>query len=133
MKRIYLSVAGLWLLAACQGFQTQATAGLGSIEQVIAGEIAATAKFYEDSFQNVPFADGPVTVLAEVNGALQSHTLMSCHNRTRVCGDRTGILQRSYRHYVVSGAVSSGAVFYLSPGGDGHLVQGGKTIPLAWN
>lgn len=91
----------------------------------------AVKRAYAEKVQDHPFDSGPVTVLSERNGELQSHVLRACGDG-HVCGHRRGHVTRTADHWVVTGAYP-GQTFYLSAGGDGWMKRGGRQYPLAWN
>lgn len=121
MRNVILGLVALTGLSACYGKPL-----------TWEGNPVAVQRFYADTFQDQPFDVGPVSVIAEERGEMRTYLLRPCANNTRVCGTRTGTLERTPDLAVVRGAYA-GRVFYLSPGGDGYMVRNGRTIPLAWN
>lgn len=121
MQKLIIGMTGLLALAGCFGKPL-----------TWEGNPVAVQRFYAEQFQDQPFDVGPVSVLTEEGGELQTFRLSPCQNGTRICGPRTGTFEKTPDYTVVSGAYA-GRTFYLSPGGDGFLVRNGVSIPLAWN
>ena len=93
---------------------------------------AEVSRYYADLFQDQPFDTAAISVLATEGDELRTYSLRPCQNGTRICGARTGTLQRTPDYYVVTGAYP-GRVFHLSPGGDGFLRTAQGNTNLAWN
>lgn len=91
---------------------------------------------YAAQFQDAAFDTGEVTVLVEEHGELHSYTLSPCRGNTTVCAGssrgRAGSLGWEDDHLVVRGTYA-GRTFHLSPGGDGFMMRGGRSAPLAWD
>lgn len=121
MRNIVLSAVGLMGLSACFG---EPVAPQGYPIEV--------QRFYADTFQDAPFDVGAVSVLTEEHGELHTYQLRPCLSGTRICGSRTGALERTADHFIVRGAYP-GRTFYLSAGGGGYLLSNGRQIQLAWN
>ncbi len=95
--------------------------------------IAETRRAFSDAYQDQPFEEGAIYVVAEEHGDLHTYSLTPCGGN-HVCGPngRIGHVQRLNDHIVVTGAYP-GRTFYLSPGGDGYLNWRGVNRDLAWN
>jgi len=93
--------------------------------------VQATRAF-ADLFQDKPFDEAAVKIVAAQGGELQTYTLRPCNSGTGVCGATTGAYERTADYYVVSGAYP-GRTFWLSPGGDGYTTRAGVTSTLAWH
>lgn len=93
---------------------------------------AEASRYYADLFQDKPFDEASVTVLATEGGELRTYTLRPCQNGTRICGASAGTLQQTPDYYIVSGAFA-GRTFHLSPGGDGFMRTASGNTNIAWN
>jgi hypothetical protein len=90
------------------------------------------ARVYADLFQDKPFDEAAVKVVATEHGDLRTFTLRPCQNGARICGADAGTVEVTPDYYVVSGAYP-GRTFWLSPGGDGFTDWSGVRSNLAWN
>ncbi len=92
-----------------------------------------TYRAWAASFQTAPFANGAVSVVAREGDFLRTFSQVPCQGGAAVCSPsgRVGHLELTPDYAVVSGLY--GRTFWLSPGGDGALVRGAVTVPLAWN
>lgn len=129
-----LCLAGVLALSGC------ATADLSALRPAVdpaqldfAALSANARRAIDDNYADIPFATGPVYVVAEEHGDLQTFRLTACGG-TRICGGsgHVGTVTRTPDYFVVSGAYRD-RIFYLSPGGDGHLTVRGVERELAWN
>lgn len=97
--------------------------------------VRETSRAFADSYLHVPFAEGPVAVVATEGGKLRTYRLVPCRSGTEVCAGsergRVGALRVSPDYYIVTGLY--GRTFFLSPGGDGWLRVGQTDLPLAWD
>jgi hypothetical protein len=129
MRRLVWAMAGALCVAGCAGFDPE-TAGLDYED----GERDAY-RAYAASFSEVPFSKGAVSVVTTERGALATYTLVPCQGGAAICAGsaqgRAGQLERTPDYMIVRGLY--GREFWLSPGGDGAMVGGGQTVPLAWN
>lgn len=85
-------------------------------------------------FRQMPFAQGPLSVVVAERGRLLTYRLVPCQEGRAICAGtargRAGGLQITPDHYIVTGLY--GRIFFLSPGGDGWLRHGNVDVPLAW-
>ncbi len=96
---------------------------------------AASERAWGEGSGWMPFAQGPVSVLAREGGRLRSWLLVPCRGGAAVCADSlsgpAGTVSTTRDHMVVTGL--HGRVFHLAPGGDGTLgLPGGAAVPLVW-
>jgi len=112
LKTISLPIAAIALLTACSGEPVTYEATPVSIKRA-----------YADSFQDMPFDTGEISVVAEEGGDLQTFTLRPCGDG-HVCGARQGDVVKAPDYHVVTGAYA-GRIFCVSPGGDGWIKQNG--------
>lgn len=123
------ALAGLTALGACarQGVEINSPGDLTF-------ENAQTwfNRAYAESYQDKPFDEGVVHVVANEHGDLHTYSLVRCRG-DRICGGagHVGRLQVTPDYYVVTGAYPN-RTFYLSPGGDGYLSWRGESRVLAW-
>ena len=94
---------------------------------------AEVRRNYAYSFQDSPFAEGPISVVAPDHDEMRTYRLVPCG--TTICagserGTR-GTLEVTPDYLIVRGLY--GAEFWLSPGGDGGLLRAGRPgVSLAW-
>jgi hypothetical protein len=119
-KSIFLSLAAVGLLAACNGKPL-----------TFAGTPVQVKRAYAESFQDKPFDSGAISVVAEEHGELHTYTLTPC-GEDHVCGAGQGHLVKTPDHYVVTGAYT-GRTFYVAAGGSGYIQRNGIAYPVAWN
>lgn len=119
-KIVLTGLLTLGVLAACDEVPT--TSGTAPV---------VVHRAYADSFQDHPFDEGAITVLAEEHGELRSFVLRPCGGNA-ICGASTGRLLRTRDYWVVKGAYP-GRDFYVSAGGDGWVKRSGAYHPIAWN
>lgn len=126
-----IALAGLALLAGCETDPAD-----GSIRPDTRFP-AETRQAFQVAFQALPFAEGAVRVISPDPGdeTLRTWRLVPCRQGTRICAEtahgRAGHVTRGAEFWQVSGAYP-GRVFYLSPGGDGYMIDGHATLPIAW-
>ena len=96
---------------------------------------ADTRRAYAAAFQDIPFEEGAISVLASEHGQLRTFTLAPCASGSHVCaggphGPR-GHLEVTEDYWIVTGLY--GRTFILSPGGNGGLRRPGHPdVQLAW-
>lgn len=130
MRRAVLAVIGLVAIAGCDLPEV-------TPEQLEFANLAAeTRRAYDDAYRTIPFADGPVSVIASEGGMLRTFALVPCQGGTRICAGslrgRAGALTVTPDYWIVTGLYGN-RHFYLSPGGDGAIVRGRTQNWLAWN
>jgi len=114
-------------------------AGCAAVEQPERLEIAnlalAAERVFADEFLAIPFAGGPVSIVAAEHGRMRTYMLEPCRDGTRICeaGLRgpQGMLTLTPDYRVVTGLY--GRTFYLSPGGNGAVYRNGVYSTLAWD
>jgi len=114
-------------------------AGCAAVEQPERLEIANLAveseRFLAEEFLAIPFAEGPVSVVAAEHGRMRTYMLVPCQGGTRICAGGLrgpqGMLTLTPDYRVVTGLY--GRTFYLSPGGNGAVYRNGVYAPLAWD
>jgi hypothetical protein len=123
MHRVWMIGA----LAALAGCDTLTPANLE-----YANLLAETRSDVREAFYEVPFSEGPISVVVTENGRLHTYALGPCAQR--ICGGtgRSGTVERSREFWIVRGAYA-GRDFYLRPGGDGAMRRAGQDYPLAWD
>lgn len=133
IQKLVAGVGVAGLLAGCatvQVVEADLSSGAYEFESIELGAYRA----YQTAFADTPFADGAVTVIATERGGLRTFSLAPCQSGTHICaGSATGPsgdFEVTPDYTIVRGLY--GATFWLSPGGDGALVRGGTTVPLAW-
>ncbi len=127
--------AGLALLAGCNAprFElpeiTPETLAFSTV-------VAEADRMVADSFRDIAFTEGRVAVVAEENGRMRTYWLVPCRDGTRICAGgpngRAVVLTDSPDFRIVSG-VYRGRDFYLSPGGDGVMINRDRQHQLAWD
>jgi len=130
MRRAVMAILGLAALAACDGIEIAP----GQLEY--ANLSAETRRAYDAAYRTIPFAQGPVSVLATEGGELRTFALVPCRGGARICAGsargRAGNLTVTPDFWIVTGLYGN-RQFHLSPGGDGMIVRGGRQNGLAWN
>ena len=121
MPRLILATLAALTLAACNGKPL-----------TMEGLPITAIRAYADTFQDHPFDEGPVSIIAEEHGELHTYKLRACHGGEKVCGTRAVPLLRAPDYFVAENAYP-GRTFYLSPGGDGWMKVGGRLIGIAWH
>ena len=96
---------------------------------------ADSRRAYADLFQDQPFEDGPIAVVASEHGELRSWRLSPCASGTGICAGgpngARGTLEVTPDYHIVRGLY--GRTFILSPGGNGGLRRTGHPdVQLAW-
>jgi len=125
-----IAVAGLSLLAGCE---TDPAGGIRADTRIP----APARQAFQEAYQALPFAEGAVRVVSPDlrESELRTWRLVPCREGTRICAGsahgRAGHVTRGVEFWEVSGAYP-GRVFYLSPGGDGYMIDGHSEVPLAW-
>lgn len=127
--RITLALVGLVTLGACSQIERDNFGA--NIENL--DLLAETRRAFSASYQDQPFEDGMIYVVAEEHGDLHTYSLRPCHGETRICGGSGGVghLRKTPDYTIVTGAYH-GRTFFLSPGGDGVLRWRGVDRTLAW-
>ncbi|MBL4812602.1 MAG: hypothetical protein JKX69_09685 [Rhodobacteraceae bacterium] len=97
---------------------------------------ASAYRAYAQSFSDMPFADGAVSVIAPHHHGLGTYLLVPCNGGRAVCQGaatgRVGTVTTTPDYVIVSGLYGN-RTFWLSPGGDGAVrYANGRTVPLAW-
>ncbi len=84
---------------------------------------------------DMPFAVGPIKVIATEYGRLRTYTLTPCVTFTRVCNAQirgpNGVAM-AVSGYPVAAGVPGRRVFVLQQGGGGQMQGPAGTVPLAW-
>ena len=97
--------------------------------------VAEADRLVANSFRDIAFTEGRVSVVAEENGRLRTYWLVPCRDGTKICAGgpngRAVDLTSSPDFRIVSAAYR-GRDFYLSPGGDGVLISRDGQHQLAW-
>ena len=100
-----------------------------------ANVVAEADRMVADSFRDIAFTEGRVAVVAAENGRMRTYWLVPCQDGTQICAGgprgRAVNLTDSPDFRIVSGAYR-GRDFYLSPGGDGVLINRDGQHQLAW-
>ncbi len=130
MRRAVLAILGLAAVAACD------TGAISPAQLEYSNLSAETRRAYDAAYRTIPFADGPVSVIATEGGKLRTFALVPCQGGARICAGsargRAGHLTVTPDDWIVTD-VYGNRRFYLSPGGDGVIVRGGGQTALAWN
>ncbi|MCC7319947.1 MAG: hypothetical protein IT542_03110 [Rubellimicrobium sp.] len=98
--------------------------------------VRAAGRGHARAHLEMPFARGPLDVVARENGFLHSYRLGPCQGGASVCAGggqgRAGTLEVGADYHVVRGLF--GRVFWLAPGGGGAMApaRGGAFVPIAW-
>jgi hypothetical protein len=119
------------LLAGCDMAGTQAT-----MESLTWDEVSTqVTRSSEETFYELPFTRGVISVVATEDGRLRTYRLYPCAGGTAVCAGspqgRAAQVQRTDTHFIVDGLY--GHTFFLRPGGGGTLRTNGVDAPLSWN
>ncbi|KAA9006043.1 hypothetical protein [Histidinibacterium aquaticum] len=99
---------------------------------------ASSRQLFQDTYQEIPFAQGAVYVIAPdgTSDTMATYRLVPCGGGDRICGDSlhgsAGQVTRGAEFFEVRGAYP-GRTFRLSPGGDGYMLQGNLAVPVAWD
>lgn len=125
--RTIAALFGLAALGACTA--ADMNAALAGFDPV-----ADTRRAFAEAYQDQPFAEGAIDVVADEHGELHTYSLRPCHDGTRICGGSEGVgrLEATPDSDIVTAAYP-GRVFVLTPGGGGTLRWRGAEWPLAWN
>lgn len=128
--RIFASIAGLATLCACS--TTDLTTLRAEVETL--DLLAETRRAVDVAYRDLPFDTGRVYMVANEHGELHTYSLTPCRNNTHICGGtgRVGHVKRTEDLYIVTGAYPD-RTFFLSPGGNGHMIWRGVKRDLAWN
>lgn len=125
---------GLLALAGCQ----QPGFGFPVItEDTLAFSTASAEadRMVADSFRDIAFAEGRVAVVTVEDGRMRTYFLAPCQGGAAICANtadgRAVPLASNPDFRIVSGAYR-GRDFYLSPGGDGVLIDSDGRHQLAW-
>lgn len=126
--RISALLVGLGLVSGC--------ATLPTPDQMSFANVTASAdRLLDDGLRDVPFADGPVTVISAEDGRLRTYLLVPCRDGTMICAGglhgHAAALTTGVDFKIVLGAYR-GHDFYLSPGGDGVVITRTGQYPIAW-
>lgn len=98
---------------------------------------ADVRRAYAYSYQEIPFENGAMSVVAHHHNRIETYRLVPCRNGTRICGGSAHgpagrIASHDLDYTVVTGLY--GVTFFLSPGGDGGLRRAGHADAwLSWN
>ncbi len=131
MRGVCTSAGLAALLAGCSG------GGAITPESLAYANLSAELRrAYAASYLDQPFADGPVSVVAEERGEMKTFILVPCRGGDHVCA---GGLHGPAGHrtdapdFVSVQWIYGGRVFLLEPGGGGVLRHAGRDTPLAWD
>lgn len=132
IRSVTLSVV-LALTTALSGCDTLPIAPENMTHDAMTADVARSI---ESTFEERPFVNGTIAIVASENGELRTYRLVPCQNGTAICqgSDRGRAVQLRVTpdHYIVSG-LYGGRTFFLRPGGGGTLRRGNVDMPLAWN
>ena len=134
IRRLIVLLPAL-LLAGCAGWTVRP---LTPAEEASLGWDALSAdvrRAYAAEFQDIPFADGAISVVAPDGHEMRTYRLVPCAAGRHVCAGSAhgprGHVDVTLDYWIVRGLY--GATFYLSPGGDGGLRRPGHPDTwLAW-
>lgn len=128
MRTAWAGLAAATVLAGCAAAPGAAPPDFDTVERGV-------YRAFSNQFLEVPFSNGPISVIASDHGDLRTYRLVPCQGGTRICAGSAhgpaGRFERTPDYTIVRGLYNR--VFWLSPGGDGALVGSGHTVALAWD
>ena len=127
------ALAATLALTACAGYEVRPLTDADLQFLYWDTIVADTRREYATQFQDKPFEDGPIAVIASEHGQLRTWTLAPCGSTVCAGGPHgaRGRLELTPDYWIVSGLY--GRTFILSPGGNGGLRRPGHPdVQLAW-